>query len=91
MGSEQSNAWNLTIEEVDGDWCVCTLVDGERHVVSRHSDRPSAEAAVASMDATSSRGAALRDGAATDATGSEVTRGAEHESPAPRRSEHPTP
>jgi hypothetical protein len=49
--AEVPNVWLLEIERDDRGWCVTTVTDGHRRVVSRHPDRASAEAAAASVNA----------------------------------------
>jgi hypothetical protein len=48
--SEVPNIWLLSVDRDERDWCVITVADGRRRVVSRHPSRESAEAAARSVN-----------------------------------------
>jgi hypothetical protein len=49
------NVFGTVVERDDRGWCVTTVVDGRRHVVSRHDTRAQAEQAAIELNASGNR------------------------------------
>ena len=54
-GAERVDVFGTTVEVDDEGWCVTTVIDGRRHVISRHATRDLARQAAAEVNESGNR------------------------------------